>query len=272
MFSRKSLSLVVAQGADAGKRVTLSGKTVTIGNGPSADLKLTDPHVLPLHAEVRRTGGRWIMTTEAPESTLVDGERARKVEIVEGSRIVLSNRVAIHAVQAEAQADPERPEEASDGEAVPVARIIRLVLFSVVIIGGLLWLLNKQAPSGGGSAGFRPLTGEEVSLLVSTVDQCIDVIAGEMDPGAAQTERFGPARLLYLAAKSARADGANSSSEAIELREITARNLNNVALNELGRNWEEARASYTAVLDAFPDNRCQITAVVTERFRMIQDF
>jgi transcriptional regulator with GAF, ATPase, and Fis domain len=73
--------------------VPFVGPTMSIGSGPDAALRLTDPDVAPLHAEVRRTPEGFLLVRQAPP-LWVNGRRVRE-ELLRPSDLILLGRSAL---------------------------------------------------------------------------------------------------------------------------------------------------------------------------------
>jgi len=86
-----SPALIVIDGDDHGKRLTLSGKReFHIGRSPKTDLRLTDNKVSRRHCQIAEDGSHHIIVDlESANGTIVNGDRIKKVSLKEGDFIRL---------------------------------------------------------------------------------------------------------------------------------------------------------------------------------------
>jgi small-conductance mechanosensitive channel len=85
-------SLVVVSGADAGRTLTLGDAPVTIGRGPSCDLRLREPAASKEHLRITHTAAGWLL--EDPGSThgtLVNGARVGSQPLRDLDRIRIAD-------------------------------------------------------------------------------------------------------------------------------------------------------------------------------------
>lgn len=81
----RSLELVVVDGPDEGRKVTVRGK-VTVGTHESADLVLTDRSVSRRHVELQPSGdGLWLRDLESTNGTFLRTTRVREALLEPGS-------------------------------------------------------------------------------------------------------------------------------------------------------------------------------------------
>ena len=62
----KALVLTAITGSQAGKRLTLSARTNSIGSAPTNDMVLHDRLIAPRHLEVRQVLERWFIIPLIP--------------------------------------------------------------------------------------------------------------------------------------------------------------------------------------------------------------
>jgi hypothetical protein len=73
-----------------GKRTVLSGNRVLIGRSRDCDVTLDDPNVSRRHAELRREGGRWVVSDlGSTNGVKVNGRRVNDHPLSPGDEIVL---------------------------------------------------------------------------------------------------------------------------------------------------------------------------------------
>jgi diguanylate cyclase (GGDEF)-like protein len=92
----KRAALVVLRGIDAGRLMALENKPIVIGRGRDVDLHYDDKGLSRQHARVFAEAGRWyVEDLTSRNGTFVDGEKITRVELKDGSRIVLSQAVIL---------------------------------------------------------------------------------------------------------------------------------------------------------------------------------
>jgi DNA-binding NtrC family response regulator len=100
-----SVELVVVDGPDRGKKLTVAEATAVVGTAPSAQLRLSDPTVSRLHCEVQlRSEGVRLVDTGSTNGTFVDGLRVKDVYLRSGSTV----RLGASALRAELGSEPFR--------------------------------------------------------------------------------------------------------------------------------------------------------------------
>jgi pSer/pThr/pTyr-binding forkhead associated (FHA) protein len=89
--ARSHPALVVIDGSDRGKRLTLNGKNVfEIGRSPKTDLRLTDNKVSRRHCKIQEEGSQHVIVDlESSNGTVVNGDRIQKAVLREGDFIRL---------------------------------------------------------------------------------------------------------------------------------------------------------------------------------------
>jgi len=81
-----SVELVVVEGKDRGKRITVRGSSARIGTAAGSDLGLTDPTVSRVHCEIRvRTGTITLKDQGSTNGTYVGGARIRDADVPAGT-------------------------------------------------------------------------------------------------------------------------------------------------------------------------------------------
>lgn len=89
--ARSQPALIVIDGDDQGKRLTLSGKpTFDVGRSPRTDLRLTDNKVSRRHCRIEERGkDHVIIDLNSSNGTVVNGDRVQKVTLKVGDFIRL---------------------------------------------------------------------------------------------------------------------------------------------------------------------------------------
>jgi transcriptional regulator with GAF, ATPase, and Fis domain len=96
--------VIVVDGPEAGQRLRLSHGVARIGTAPSNDLRLTDPTVSRLHAELRLAkDGICVRDAGSTNGTIIDGIRIGEAVVGTGATI----RVGATTVRVEVGEDPE---------------------------------------------------------------------------------------------------------------------------------------------------------------------
>lgn len=78
----------------SGTTYALGRATTRIGRGTDADLRVDDPGISRLHAELRRSGGDvTVVDLGSTNGVVVDGERVEQARLRDGSRVELGSTV-----------------------------------------------------------------------------------------------------------------------------------------------------------------------------------
>lgn len=84
----KQAMLVVRQGIKRGSQIALDRDHTTIGRHPESDIFLDDVTVSRRHAEIRRSGGGFVVADAGSlNGTYVDKERVERKELHHGSEL-----------------------------------------------------------------------------------------------------------------------------------------------------------------------------------------
>ncbi len=87
-FSPHEGLFVVVQGSKTGARYALDADLVTLGRHPKSDIFLNDVTVSRRHAEVRRSGARYIVADVASlNGTYINGDRTEGQELLDGDEV-----------------------------------------------------------------------------------------------------------------------------------------------------------------------------------------
>jgi diguanylate cyclase (GGDEF)-like protein len=91
--------LVVLSGNEVGRRVTVDG-TLLIGRDPSVSLTLTDALVSWHHARIEDRGDSWaVVDLESTNGTIINGEKARELQLKSNDRVVFGTTVVSFEIQ-----------------------------------------------------------------------------------------------------------------------------------------------------------------------------
>jgi len=96
----------VATGLERGRAAHLNGDPVTIGSGPGCTLAVSDPHVAPLHATLRRAADGSVELITHAEPVLLDGFAVAHRTTVHAGQLLTVGDVEV-VLRAQAPADPE---------------------------------------------------------------------------------------------------------------------------------------------------------------------
>jgi predicted component of type VI protein secretion system len=132
--------LLVRSGGLTGQRLAVRRAFSTIGSGSSADLRLPDSGLRPIHARLELRQGVWSLTPSRGEAVVsVDGERATgETPLSPGSTIVLGEVALLFAPRDSSRTEP--PERPGLPAPAPGARRGRAGFFLAVVSGTLLFL------------------------------------------------------------------------------------------------------------------------------------
>ncbi|AQS59055.1 FhaA domain-containing protein [Desulforamulus ferrireducens] len=93
---RFSASLLVEEGADAGREIFLSDIRCSLGRRDTCDIVINDTSVSRRHAQIERIGGRyWLTDLNSTNGTFVNGLPIEKIELTSGDVITVGNTVLI---------------------------------------------------------------------------------------------------------------------------------------------------------------------------------
>ena len=91
-----SASLVVEEGADAGKEFPLNDFLSSFGRRETCDIVINDSGVSRRHAQIEKVGGRyWLTDLNSTNGTFVNGLPIEKTELTTGDVITAGNTVLI---------------------------------------------------------------------------------------------------------------------------------------------------------------------------------
>ncbi len=87
-------TLLILQGVDQGKRVTIERGSVHIGRGPENEVRVLDTEVSRLHASLEWHEGTWLLTDQGSSNgTFVNGGAVRRKVLDEGDQIQIGRTV-----------------------------------------------------------------------------------------------------------------------------------------------------------------------------------
>jgi pSer/pThr/pTyr-binding forkhead associated (FHA) protein len=74
----------------------LARPTTRIGRGTESDLRIDDPGISRIHAELRRSGGDvTVVDVGSTNGVVVDGERVEQARLRDGSRVLLGSTTLV---------------------------------------------------------------------------------------------------------------------------------------------------------------------------------
>ena len=80
--------VVLDEGGQEKERISITREPVNIGRLSTNDVVLSDSNVSRRHAELRRSGDRWVLVDlGSTNGTLVNGKLAREHELRNGDRV-----------------------------------------------------------------------------------------------------------------------------------------------------------------------------------------
>ncbi len=89
-------ALLVLQGVDQGKRVTIEGGPVFVGRGPENEVRVLDTEVSRRHARLEWHDGQWQLTDEGSSNgTFVNGVAVRTKLLHEGDQVQIGRTVLV---------------------------------------------------------------------------------------------------------------------------------------------------------------------------------
>ncbi len=152
-------SIVVGSGPSA-KRVALTGRALSVGRDPAADIRIRDASVSAMHCRFESWGGRvWLCDLNSKNGTWVDGRRIQRVELNIGARV----RVGRRDLRLVASSGRQSSGSPSNDASLPVDGGLRLiaasekmlsVLSEVDRFAALDWPALITGESGAGKEGI----------------------------------------------------------------------------------------------------------------------
>ncbi len=200
-FAVRAATLVVVDGPDRGTRLALGPGTTHIGTAPGNQLRLTDPTVSRMHAElVLRRDGIRITDSGSKNGTYVDGTRVRDADVAPGATI----RVGATSLRLEA---------GDDAITVPLSPRDRLgdMLGASVEMRRLYAIIERVAPTEA-TVLIEGETGSGKELVAREIHHAsqrrggafVAVDAGAIAPSVIESELFGHVRGAFSGAVSDR--------------------------------------------------------------------
>ena len=193
--------LLVVEGPDAGRAVTLGPAPVRVGTREGCGLRLTDPRVSGEHLEVRADGTDFVVKDlESRNGTLYEGSRLREVRVRPGATFKLGRSFV--RIQPEGQPWEVAPSQARRfGELVGESLAMR-ELFAV---------LERVAPSDA-TVLLQGETGTGKELAARSIHEAsarrkgpfVAVDCGALPEGLVESELFGHVKGAFTGALAAR--------------------------------------------------------------------
>lgn len=79
-----------------GREIAVTERHVVLGRSQECEIRLADPNVSRLHAELRHEDATyWLVDLGSTNGTLLNGERVARAELSDGDRITLGETVAV---------------------------------------------------------------------------------------------------------------------------------------------------------------------------------
>jgi DNA-binding NtrC family response regulator len=201
-YSYRSIELVVIDGLDRGRRVTVPPSGLRIGTAPSAHFRLNDRSVSRLNCELewRQDGALRLLDSGSTNGTFVDGIRVRDADVVPGATM----RVGATSIRFVAGDSPMvLPISARDrlGPMVGGSVEMRRVYALVERIGPTEMTVLIQGDTGTGKELVAREIHEHSPRIKGTF---VAVDCGAIAPNVIESELFGHVRGAFSGAVSDR--------------------------------------------------------------------
>jgi pSer/pThr/pTyr-binding forkhead associated (FHA) protein len=104
--------LAVVEGLDAGRKIVLAARALTVGRMPPADIVLPDPQVSRSHCQLRTDGHRVIVTDlGSTNGTFVHGQRVtEQAELAIGAELRIGKHLFRHEFRSRRRLEAEQAE------------------------------------------------------------------------------------------------------------------------------------------------------------------
>ena len=162
--------LVVTEGADMGRVIDLSGRALTIGRLPPAELVLTDHLISRNHCRISMDGGAPVVADlNSTNGTFVDGQRLDSpLRLTEGCIITVGRHQLKYERHTRREIESKRDFERSlDG----ASRYVQSMLPPPIMDGPVRteWLLVPCARLGGDALGYQWIDNDHFALYLLDV-------------------------------------------------------------------------------------------------------